>query len=85
MYDSMWRAGRIRLAAQFVVPYLNFLLDLREGEWEINESGTSSPQQTNSFDCGIFVIHTILCFLKEEPVTHPPLNFRNTVLRWILD
>lgn len=48
-------------------------------------TGTTSPQQQNGFDCGIFVIHTFFCFLKGDVVTAPPPNFRKTVLQWILD
>ena len=86
LYDSLWSIRRSGLAAIFVVPYLNSFFGFSADEqWEIVNHGYSSPQQSNGVDCGIFVIHTLLCIVRGEPsVTPPPANFRSTVLSWIL-
>ena len=85
LYDSLWSVHRSGLAAIFVVPYLNYFFSFSVDEqWEIVLHGYNSPQQRNGVDCGIFVINTIFCILRGDPVTPPPADFRSTVLSWIL-
>ena len=84
VYDSMWSNTRSVLVEQFVIPHLSALLGIDE-VWTVNHHGTSAPQQNNGFDCGIFVIHTIMCIYLGKEVTAPPADFRKTVLGWLVN
>ncbi len=46
-----------------------------------------APQQTNGFDCGIYVIWNIYRRahgFEISPSSHPPPHFRSRVARWLM-
>ncbi|KAI3908630.1 hypothetical protein MKW92_034926, partial [Papaver armeniacum] len=47
--------------------YLSKFLDLRFVDLEV-------PQQKNFYDCGLFLLHYVECFLEEAPVNFSPFN-----------
>jgi Ulp1 family protease len=41
---------------------------MKPGEWKINETRATGPQQDNGSDCGVFVCQIARALLHEQPM-----------------